>query len=170
MVQRHARSRAPRQRVIMTLALVAGLMASLAQAMAPSSALANERIISDPEYQLALYGYDPVSFLADGQPRLGLPAHEFLYERLVWRFANEGNLQAFAQDPQRFVPAFGGHDALMMARGAPTPGHPLHYLVSGTRVLLFHNPAARYAFLLEPQDLLTRADARWPAIRETLAP
>ena len=131
---------------------------------------ANERIISDPSDQLALFGYDPVAYLADGEARRGLPAFETIYAGLVWRFANEGNLQAFVDDPEYFIPAYGGHSAYMMAQGAITAGHPDIWIRLGGRVLFFHTAAARYAFLLEAEALLTRADLEWPNLRDTLSP
>ncbi|CAN0580463.1 unnamed protein product, partial [Ectocarpus sp. 12 AP-2014] len=147
--------------------LVALVMLTMVGAFA-SSAHANERIISDPTYQLALFGYDPVAYLADGQARLGVPEFEVIYARLVWRFANEGNMQAFADDPQRFVPAYGGHGALMVARGAAAIGQPTVWWSLGGRVFLFRNAASRYAFLLEAAAQIQLADTAWPEVRETL--
>lgn len=138
--------------------------------LACSQAQASERIISDPDYQVALFGYDPVAYLADGGPRLGLVDHEILHLGLVWRFANEGNLAAFLGDPERYVPAYGGHGAFMMARGTVASGHPEVSLVLGNRVFLFSDAAARYAFLLEADRLQRLADANWPDIERTLAP
>lgn len=131
---------------------------------------ANERIISDPNHLLALFGYDPVAYLADGEPRLGTSEFEVIYGRLVWRFANEGNMQAFADDPQRFVPAYGGHDALMVSRGAAAVGQPTVWWALGGRVFLFRNAASRYAFLLEAAAQIRLADTAWPQVRETLSP
>lgn len=137
----------------------------------PSSLLlANERIISDPADQLALFGFDPVAYLADGEARVGLADYEMLYERLVWRFANEGNMLAFAEDPQRFVPAYGGHGAFMVSRGAAAIGHPTVWLAVSGRVFLFRDAASRYAFLLEADTLIDQADANWPDIRDELSP
>ena len=133
-------------------------------------AKASERIVSDPDYQLALFGYDPVAYLADGGPRLGSADYELIYRDLVWRFANEGNLAAFVEDPKRYVPAYGGHGALMMARGAVSDGHPEVSVVLDNRVFLFSDAAARYAFLLEAARLLALADANWFEIERSLAP
>lgn len=154
-------------RIAMALIALAMLAATGLFAIA---AHANERIISDPNHQIALFGYDPVAYLADGQPRLGGSEFEVIYDRLVWRFANEGNMQAFADDPLRFVPAYGGHDALMVSRGAAAVGQPTVWWALGGRVFLFRNAASRYAFLLEAAAQIRLADTAWPQVRETLSP
>jgi hypothetical protein len=150
--------------------MLAALIVLTMASTSVSIAHANERIISDPNHQIALFGYDSVAYLADGQPRLGTSEFEVIYERLVWRFANEGNMLAFVDDPQRFVPSFGGHDALMVARGAAAVGQPTVWWALGGRVFLFRNAASRYAFLLEAATQIQEADAAWPQVRETLSP
>jgi hypothetical protein len=148
--------------------MVAFLVATLAAPV--PVAMANERIISDPSDRVALFGYDPVAYLADGEAREGLPDFELVRDRLVWRFANAGNMEAFVQDPERFVPAYGGHGALMVSRGAAAIGHPTVWLAVGGRVFLFRDQASRYAFLLEAAALIDQADAAWPDVRDMLAP
>lgn len=155
--------------VRIAIALVALAMLA-ASGLLATTVHANERVISDPNHQIALFGYDPVAYLADGQPRLGTSEFEVIHDRLVWRFANEGNMLAFADDPQRFVPAYGGHDALMIARGAAAVGQPTVWWSFGGRVFLFRNAASRYAFLLEAAAQIRLADTAWPDVRETLSP
>ena len=145
-------------------------LAWMALAVTTTGALATERIIADPNQQLALFGYDPVAYLADGRARVGLEVYEVLYEDLVWRFASSGNMEAFRSAPDKFVPAFGGYDAFMVGRGATTPGHPEVFAIVGERVLLFRDPPARYAFGLEQDYALNRAEEMWPEVRRTLAP
>lgn len=131
---------------------------------------ANERILSNPSFQLALHGYDAVAYSADGAARVGQESHELLYQGLVWRFANEGNELAFSADPERYVPAYGGHCALAAAEGMAVSAQPDIFVTMGSRVFLFRSPAARYAFLLEAETLITRADSLWPDVVRTLSP
>lgn len=132
--------------------------------------LANERILSDPNFQLALHGYDPVAYSADGAARMGQESHELLYQRLVWRFANEGNKLAFEAAPESYIPAYGGYCALAAADALAAAAQPDIFATVGGRVFLFRSPAARYAFLLEAETLITRADSMWPDVVRTLSP
>src|SRR6202048_3370241 len=65
---------------------------------------------------LAIDGYDPVSYFVDVTPRLGRPDLELRSSGVSWRFVNEGNMAAFAADPDVYAPQFGGHDPLAIAR------------------------------------------------------
>ncbi|MFK7791197.1 MAG: YHS domain-containing (seleno)protein [Devosiaceae bacterium] len=136
----------------------------------PSGVTGSERIVSNPDFQLALFGYDPVAYFADGEAREGTAEYEVLHENLAWRFASAGNLEAFLAEPSLFLPAFGGHGALFVARGTATPGHPEIWVSLGGRVFFFKNVASRYAFLLEAERMIVDADANWALLRETLAP
>ncbi len=147
------------------LALLAGMFV-----LAVSPSQANERVISDIDDRVALFGYDPVAYFLDEEAQEGLDAFELIHRRLVWRFANEGNMQRFIADPNTFLPAYGGHGAWAVARGAATPGHPEIWIRLGDRVFLFRDAAARYAFLLEAERAVAAADAVWPTLRETLVP
>jgi YHS domain-containing protein len=135
-----------------------------------SPGLANERILSNPNFQLALYGYDPVAYTADAEARLGQESQELLYRGLVWRFANEGNKVAFEAEPDRYLPAYGGYCALAAADGIAVAAQPDVFAILGNRVFLFRSPAARYAFLLEAETLIGRADSLWPEVIRTLSP
>lgn len=135
-----------------------------------SPVLANERILSNPRFQLALHGYDPVAYSADDAARVGLESHELLYQGLVWRFANEGNKVAFEAEPERYIPAYGGYCALAAAEGAATAAQPEIFAAIGARVFLFRSPAARYAFLLEAENAIRQADVQWPDVVRTLSP
>lgn len=131
---------------------------------------ANERILSNPNFQLALHGYDPVAYTADGLARVGLESHELLFDGLVWRFANEGNRIAFEAEPDSYIPAYGGYCALAAAEGIAAAAQPDIFAVVGSRVFLFRSPAARYAFLLEAETLIGRADTLWLDVIRTLSP
>jgi hypothetical protein len=154
--------------VNLCLLLVGALLLGLPAALRPG--MANEQILSRPDQQLALYGYDPVAYFADDGARLGLAEHEMVYRRLVFRFANAGNMEAFEADPLRYLPAYGGYCAHQAASGFAAAAHPEVYLVLGQRLFLFSSPAARYAFLLEGAPGIAEADARWPQVLEVLAP
>lgn len=133
-------------------------------------AMATEQILSDPNYQLGLLGYDPVAFFADDGAQIGSPDYEIVYRGLVWRFVHEGNQHAFMSNPRYFLPAYGGFDALKAADGAAVASDPRIYLLLGQRLFFFSTPANRYAFLLEAERIVARADAKWPQILRQLAP
>src|SRR5689334_16426471 len=54
-----------------------------------------ERVVTNRVSGYAISGFDPVAYFVGGGPVAGRSAYEFVYDRALWRFHNEGNLIAF---------------------------------------------------------------------------
>jgi hypothetical protein len=130
--------------------------------------MAAEPVVFNRYTGLAIDGYDPVSYFVDGTPRLGRPDFELRFGGASWRFVNEGNMAAFAADPDVYAPQFGGHDAIAIVRGAATPGHPSLWLIEESHLYLFYSDEARAAFAKDPESALEAAERYWPAVRRNI--
>ncbi len=156
------------RRPIALPALVVGLLCLLSP---PSSGAETAlRPAVDWRTGLAIYGFDPVAYFADGRALAGTADYENAFAGATWRFRNAGNREAFAQQPEVYAPAFGGYDPSAIARGVALPGNPLIFALHKGRVFLFETERAKNAFMLEPTRLLALAESRWPALSETIAP
>src|SRR5579862_4947955 len=76
----------------------------------PAVAAITERLVTNWHTGLAIDGYDPVAFFTDGRPVAGSSDFEFRYDGAIWRFHNVGNRDAFAANPDIYMPKFGGYD------------------------------------------------------------
>lgn len=130
--------------------------------------MAGEPVVFNRYTGLAIDGYDPVSYFVDGTPRLGRPDFELRLDGAGWRFVNEGNMAAFAADPDVYAPRFGGHDPLAIVRGAATPGHPLLWVMAENRVYLFYSEEARAVFASDPDSAIEAAERHWPNVRRNM--
>ena len=133
-------------------------------------AAADGVVISNRYTGLAVDGFDPVAYFVIGAPRLGRAELELRVAGAIWRFANEGNRAAFAAAPDVYMPRFGGHDPLAVARGAATAGNPELWLVAHQRLYLFYSAGARKTFAANPDRAIEAAERHWPAVRRTLVP
>lgn len=133
-------------------------------------AATTERIVVDANRGLALSGFDPVAYFTDAKPMIGRDDLEYAFAGATWRFRNEGNRAAFADNPEVYLPVFGGHDPVAVARGVATPGHPQIWLVAGERLYLFYSAEARKAFAAAPEDTLAAAELKWPDVLRTISP
>jgi hypothetical protein len=134
----------------------------------PRAGAVTDRIEVNPHTGLAISGFDPVAYFTDGKPRFGKPELELSLNGAVWRFANPGNRAAFAAHPDIYMPRFGGHDPVAVARGASVPGHPLFWAVVSERLYLFYSAEARAVFLADPGRIVDTAERRWPAVARTI--
>ena len=109
-----------------------------------------EQVVIDRVSGIAIAGFDPVAYFVTGQPVRGSQAYEADFEGATWRFANEGNLRAFLDDPTVYIPRFGGYDATAVSNGVATPGDPRLFLISSDGLLLFRSAKSRQDFLSAP--------------------
>jgi hypothetical protein len=149
-----------------------GLIAAAAIICAPLPipAATTERVVVDRNTGLAISGFDPVAYFIDGEARAGKGDFEYRFAGAVWRFRNEGNLGAFAADPEIYLPRFGGYDPVGIARAVGVPGDPRLWLISGERLYFFYTPAARAAFAADAEGVIATADRNWPSVQQTLSP
>ncbi|ALK08268.1 YHS domain-containing (seleno)protein [Blastochloris viridis] len=134
------------------------------------SALAatNERVVADRHSGLALWGYDPVAYHLDRQARPGSAEFELDHGGLMWRFVNAGNLAAFKDRPDDYMPAFGGFDPPAVARKAAVPGNPEVFAIWNGKLLMFHNAASRERFFTDPGAIFHAAELGWEDAAKTL--
>jgi hypothetical protein len=123
-----------------------------------------ERMVVNPNSGLGLSGFDPVAYFTDKKPVIGKPELEFTLGSAVWRFTNEGNRAAFVENPDVYMPRFGGYDPVAVARGTSVAGHPLFWAVAAGRLYVFYNEAARAAFAVDPGRTIETAERKWPEV------
>jgi hypothetical protein len=151
-------------------AVYAGVAFVLAVGVPASRADANEQVVVDWRTGLAISGYDPVAYFTDGKPVEGSPDFELRYGGAIWRFANTGNRAAFAARPDIYMPQYGGHDPLGVARGLAVAGNPNVWLIAGSRLFLFYDGDRRDKFVADPNRVIGPADRKWPDVVRTLTP
>jgi len=115
-------------------------LAALAAAwMAIASIAAEQTPPQNLEGSLALKGYDPVSY-HQGEPKKGSERWTATHDGARYRFASKGNLETFLDDPETYVPRYGGYCAYaMMDDGELVDADPETYSLIGGRLYLFYN-------------------------------
>jgi hypothetical protein len=154
---------APRQTGIWCAVLTALLLLAGSPEALPSGP-----VVADPKTGVAINGFDPVAYFTEASAQQGRVDTEYRLAGATWRFRNEGNRAAFADNPEVYAPQFGGYDPVAIARGASVPGHPQLWLVTGQRLYLFYSKEARAEFAAQPQSLLSLAERRWPEVQRSL--
>lgn len=113
--------------------------------------------------ELGVSGYDPVSyFRGDGVPVKGLAEHSVTHKGAAYQFASAANAQAFAADPDRFLPQYGGHCAWAMARGYLAPGDATQYRIVDGRLFLNYNAEVKAMWLKDIPGFIASGDKNWP--------
>jgi len=123
------------------------------------------------ESQLALEGYDIVSYFTEKKPQKGNQQWSYTYNGVKYHFKNEHNKQLFAKTPTKYEPAYGGWCALAIAKnGEKVAVDPLSYKISDGRLLLFYKNTFYSALnnwnkdKTPEADLLNKGDQYWNEI------
>jgi YHS domain-containing protein len=134
----------------------------------PELPAVSEAVILHDAAGIAILGYDPVAYFAEGRAIGGSKLHEVQHRGYVWRFATSANLAAFRADPEAYTPAFGGHDAVAIARGRAVDTEPRHFVIREGQLYLFRNGESKAAFLSDAA-VAAEAHARWGEVERQLA-
>lgn len=114
---------------------------------------------------LTLDGYDPVAYFTDGAPRRGDAAHALDWNGQRWHFTSAANRDAFAADPERFAPQYGGNCAWAAAEGYVAPVDPTAWAIVDGKLYLNFDARIQARWERDIPVFIARADANWPGLR-----
>lgn len=152
-------------KVILSLLMGAALVSGFG-----CGALAEESMLNS-DNGVAVHGYDPVSYHKDG-PAKGQETWSFIYQGATYYFATRENFEAFKNDPERYLPAYGGWCAWAMLDGEKVDVDPRSYKIIAGRTYLFYN--SFFANTLKKWNdrasaspeaaMVAQADAAWDSL------
>ena len=149
------------------LAMAGGALPLSVRAASPEASHRAHNLLGE---SVGLVGYDPVSYFPEGggRPAKGLISISTELGGVTYRFATEAHKAAFLKSPAKYVPAFGGWCTWAVAElGKRVDVDPESYVVKNGRLLVFYRDPAldtRAMFLANPEALLKKAEANWPAL------
>ena len=143
---------------IVAFALAAvGLGPSLeAASPSPVNVLAGRRV--------AIHGYDPVAYFADGGPRKGRPELAVEHGGARWLFSSAANKLRFEQEPAKYLPAYGGYCAYGVAQGYLVKIDPNAWSIVDGRLYLNYDRSVARNWLKDVPGYVKQADANWPKL------
>jgi YHS domain-containing protein len=115
---------------------------------------------------VALRGHDPVAYFTDGKPARGLPEHRAEYKGSVFHFASQAHRDAFAADPGKYAPQYGGYCAFGTAGGYKAAIDPAAWTIVGGKLYLNYNRAVQQQWSADVPGFIAKADRNWPAVKD----
>ena len=109
----------------------------------------------------AIRGYDVVAYHTEMQPVEGSPAYTHEYNNATWQFSSEENLRMFRDDPERFVPQYGGYCAYAMSKGYVVSSDPDAWTIVDGKLYLNYSLGVRKTWLRDIPGYVAKADANW---------
>ncbi len=139
-------------------------MLALSAPFIASPGLAEDRIFLTEAG--AIRGYDPVAYHAEARPVLGEPDITFEWEGAVWHFASTANRDAFAADPAKYAPAYGGYCAYGTANGYKVSTAPEAFAIEDGKLYLNYSVAVQRTWNKDRPGYIEKADSNWITLED----
>lgn len=116
---------------------------------------------------MAIKGFDPVAYVESNKAQAGKSELSSQYRGVAYRFATAESRQRFAENPEKYIPAYGGWCATAMAEGRKVEIDPTNFKVTNGRLFLFYKGWLGNAlndWNKDEKNLTDRADEQWRKI------
>jgi YHS domain-containing protein len=127
-----------------------------------------EELAAAPVYApegVAIRGTDPVAYFTEGRAVPGTQDHSFEWNGATWHFASAENRAAFAEEPARFAPQYGGFCAWAVAeKGKLYSTQPGNWKIVDGKLYLNSNDDIQSRWQGDIPGFIARGDRRWPEI------
>ncbi|GKS59562.1 hypothetical protein YTPLAS18_30890 [Nitrospira sp.] len=138
---------------------IAGFM--LAASLSATYAFAGDVQHSTP----GISGYDPVSYFTDGKPMRGSGYHVTEHDGVTYAFTNEKHRKLFAENPLKYLPAYGGFCAYGVAVGKKFVADPEVWKVVDGKLYLNLDKGIQEKWEKDVPGHITKADVNWADIK-----
>ena len=145
---------------VAAIASLGGCSAMVAQN--PSSALKPVNAVAEGgDERVMLAGHDVVAYFTQGRHALGSPQVKSVYEGVTFRFASAEHKALFDQNPQKYLPQYGGFCADGLVYGIPWGGDADTWRMIDGKLYIFGGQDSQDAFELDIPRNLVLADKYW---------
>lgn len=144
---------------------VFAFMAMIALFGVTNQALADDPIYTGSFGNLAVKGYDTVSyFQGNGAPVKGSEKFQTQWRGANWHFSSQANLDAFKANPEKYAPQYGGYCAWAAAHGTLAKADPKIYKLENGKLYLNYDQSIADKWLPRRAELIPAADEKYPTL------
>jgi YHS domain-containing protein len=143
--------------------LAAVILTAAAAFLSAAPARALDPVFSDGG--LAIRGFDPVAYHTEGKPVRGSSDFTHSYKGAVWRFTSAANRDAFAAEPARYAPQYGGYCAWAVAQGYTAAIDPDAWHIEDGRLYLNYSRSVQRRWAADIPGHISKADGNWPDLK-----
>ncbi len=109
---------------------------------------------------VALKGHDTVAYFTEKRPVMGTAQNGYEWDGSRYLFSSAKHREAFAANPDRYAPQFGGLCATGLGMGMKTAADPNVWKIVDGKLYVFSSVEAKQAVDKDP-TLLTRSHQAW---------
>ena len=114
----------------------------------------------------AVRGTDVVAYFIDGKAVPGSPQFSHRWNGADWHFASAANRDAFAADPAKYAPQYGGYCAFAVSSNYVYDADPEIWKIVDGKLYLNYNRIARFRWEQDIPGRIKKADEYWPKLHK----
>ena len=111
----------------------------------------------------AVQGYDVVAYFEQHAEK-GRKEYSLEYAGVTWNFSTAEHRDKFRQDPEQFLPQYGGFCAYSIGRGYPATADPQSFAIVNGKLYMFFDKAVKFVWEQDQARLTANADGYWPQL------
>ena len=130
----------------------------------PALAIAKNNSINLNKDGIAIHGYDPVAYFVAGKAKPGKRSLAYQWLGANWLFSSALNRQAFIDNPQQYLPEFGGFCAYAASVGQLADIDPQAWSIVNGRLYLNFSLRVREIWRPRAEEFMGDAKLLWPTM------
>jgi YHS domain-containing protein len=133
---------------------------------APIFLLAADRVdpVNHDRKGIAIRGYDPVAYFLDGRPVRGNAQFTHAWNGATWQFASAAHREAFAKEPAKFAPQFGGYCSWAVSENYTAEIDPEAWRIIEGRLYLNYSKSIQEKWAAEVERRIAAGQKNWPGL------
>ncbi|MGB1298909.1 MAG: YHS domain-containing (seleno)protein [Psychrobium sp.] len=144
--------------------LVKATLASTALLASSLSFAANVEVNANAN-DLAIKGYDTVSYFTKGAPTKGSDKYTAAYNGAIYQFSSAHNRDLFKAEPAKYAPQYGGYCAMGVALNKKLDTDPTAWHVRNGKLYLNLNKAVQKKWSTDIPGYIETAQGNWGDIK-----
>jgi len=112
----------------------------------------------------AIKGYDPVAYFTDGKPVKGDKQFSHEWKGATWLFSSAAHRDAFAKEPEKYAPQYGGYCAWAVSQNSTADIDPDSWKIVDGKLYLNYNKEIQDKWAKDIPGNIKKADANWPGL------
>ena len=142
--------------------IFAGLVAAVFLLALPAAALAKPEINQSFIGSVAIESTDPVAYFTEKKAVEGSSEYIHRWKGAQWRFKNAANRDAFAAQPEKYAPQFGGYCAWAVSRGYTAEIDPEAWTVHKGKLYLNYSKGVQAEWSNDISGNIAKGENNWP--------
>jgi YHS domain-containing protein len=127
---------------------------------------ANAEIYTPWHNNVAVSGYDAVSYFTEHHAVKGRAEFMAEYQQAQWHFSSQSHLDLFIESPEKYAPQFGGHCANGLSDGHKVAADPENWRIIDDKLYLFYSKWGREQWASNVPAQIKLASDYWQTVKK----